>query len=266
MTTFKRRDPYTRDQRLEINLVARAIARGDTIPDEAWYSSGTANASNPRQLAPDALSSDMIRAYMDEVRSAREAVRWLLAGEVDRASNFAVESARYAREHVTLTRQFERRTVTSSGRRNEGDTFTLEMDGVRFYFDLILVWLEDDSRLRIANALELQRAAHLPDLHSLAWDDLERWVTDTDLRARRTRVTEFDDQLVYREHKGGLELREPIGREYPNLPDALRAVALTLRSSVEATRREPRDALPDAQLVSETEMRRAQSALETTLL
>jgi hypothetical protein len=266
MNTFRRRDPYTRDQRLEINLVARAIARGDTIPDPDMLPSRVASVSNPRQLAPDALSSDMIRAYMDEVRCAREAVRWLLAGETDRASNFAVDSARYAREHVTLTRQFQRRAVTTSGRRNEGDTFTLELDGVRFYFDLILIWLEDDSRLRIANALELQRAAHLSDLHTDAWDDLERWITDTDLRARRTRQTLEDDQLVYRETEGKLKLRDPIARDYPNLPDALRAIACTLRSSVTASSREPRPALPDADLVRETEMRRAQASLEITVL
>lgn len=221
--------PYTREQREEHNLIARALALGHSLTDLPVFSS--ADAPQP---APDALSSEMYGHWQRDFKLCHDALDALLRGKLEKALELAKEEYAARRRFSRSMQEYAKRTKGSSGARGAGHTYYLKLEGTEFYFDCILCWA-DDERLEVLNTRELELLAGC-DVTPAAWTELAAWVCGV-VQNRRMMMGD-EETLIWADNQnetGSLRYRQTLERKYPHLHMALEVIRCTLRLYREET-------------------------------
>lgn len=240
---------YTRDQKLEQNAIARAIALNQSIPDPL---ENYGMSLEPRQDAPDPQSANMVLAHLKMVEHAMRANReFKLALKLEEralteSGHTKHQTLAAARDWTAkalvndllarggesrfkqLSREIEKTRKLGSGRASRGQTYWFETDGFRMYFDFLLLWSVDGTVLEIGNAREISTRAG-QEFDPQAWRNLENWCNEFEQSQRKGRPLENTQNLIWRDTGDRLRPRETIERTYPYIIKALHAITCTIR-------------------------------------
>ncbi|WP_034340680.1 hypothetical protein [Deinococcus misasensis] len=215
------RREYTPDMKLEHNLIARAIWLGHCLPD---FDLNLMGLPNPEQPA-DHSSVQMIDAFMESHRLLKEMSFLVWRGQFDDAKALAVQAVHAERRFVRCRKEYDQNRKVATGRYQPGVHF-MTLDGIRFYFELIVLHTNTPERpLEIVNGEALDILSGRPH-NPAAWQDLAAWLSSK--ATLNGRPIEDDMHLVWREDRGALVLRDAIRKKHPRMLQALEALRLSL--------------------------------------
>ena len=229
--TLEPKTKYTRDQKLEINAIAQAIRCQQWIEepreyDASFLMAGRQLPAHPRSTEMDNLHNARMQAFQD---CAIAVVKqdWKVA-KARAQDAFAFERQLKelmdeTRANMRTKREFDRGTWNSSG------LYWLMLDGVKFTFELPIIWSEDGKTLEVDRKIFAGDGWTQINPQLETDGDLCRWILDHDTGDTRGRRLEGDDCLIYREHGSSYIFRDAIELNYPHLPAALHAIAQTMK-------------------------------------
>jgi hypothetical protein len=226
--TLEKRIKYPRAAREEHNLIAQAIARGQNLPDDEWLIGA---GSSDRQLPPDANGTELRETYFLAMQNNRACRMAFIKGQFEAAKVFARVAEKFERQHQRIKREMTKEVLkqknSSVTQYNDGVTYWIEMDGIKFYFDLDLAW--DGFELVVTNKDFFERITHTLEPDAAIWQDLSAWIYRMDIGGKGRKL-DGDDMLIWREVRDNLDLRENIAANYPKLVQALEMIRCTLRT------------------------------------
>ena len=227
------------DDKARINAVAEAVAferfyqttsqplvsrEVRLMVEEAAISAGAdPKPQQPRQQSPsqEAAASDahghafirLTRQLLVEVASGRG------GGEN------ALLIAQSAMKHDQLMRAGYQ--APGARRPKDGSEYVFTHDGIQQVFSLHLGYSRFHRHLIVRHSSEL-------DVDDAALMDFGRWATSMSPEERERSGRAPDRaELIYREHKGSLVLRDSIAGNYAGLPEVLHALALSARPVID---------------------------------
>jgi hypothetical protein len=227
----------SRDEKLEINLIAAAILSHQHVPEPREASEKNFLQAG-RQLPPHPRSSDMDFLYNQSIERYRACAQSVLDGEIHQARDHAIHARNQekkleklmaeARANMRTERKFDKGSWNLSG------TYWIEIDGTKFTFQLEIVWSPNGKKLEVKTAInKLNTRADMSelDVHELnqRHADLCRWILEHDTGNTRGRKLAGDDTAIFRENGSSLSLRDAIETNYSHLVQALEAIRQTLK-------------------------------------
>jgi hypothetical protein len=237
MQTLPAKLKLSRDEKLEINLIAAAILSHQHVPEPREASEKNFLQAG-RQLPPHPRSSDMdmlfnasmgcykdcaIAVVKNDFRNAQELAQNAFA--LERSLNDLMAEAR---ANMRIEREFDKGSWNLSG------TYWIEIDGTKFTFQLEIVWSPNGKKLEVKTAInKLNTRADMSelDVHELnqRHADLCQWILEHDTGETRGRKLASDDTPIFRENGSSLSLRDAIETNYSHLVQALEAIRQTLK-------------------------------------
>jgi hypothetical protein len=194
----------SRDEKLEINLIAAAILSHQHVP-EAREQSEKNFLQAGRQLPPHPRSSDMDTLHNLWLHHAKICIETVMNGDWKSAFNAANSALKY----------------------------WIEIDGTKFTFQLEIVWAAGGQTLAIQTAINGITTIRMDGNQDSDWlkreEDLCRWIFEHDTGETRGRKLAGDDTAIFRENGSSLSLRDAIETNYPHLVQAFEAIRQTLK-------------------------------------
>jgi hypothetical protein len=226
----------SRDEKLEINLIAAAILSHQHVP-EAREQSEKNFLQAGRQLPPHPRSSDMDTLHNLWLHHAKICIETVMNGDWKSAFNAANSALKYnkqlqklmadARAEMKTKREFDKGSWNLSG------TYWIEIDGTKFTFQLEIVWAAGGQTLAIQTAINGITTIRMDGNQDSDWlkreEDLCRWIFEHDTGETRGRKLAGDDTAIFRENGSSLSLRDAIETNYPHLVQAFEAIRQTLK-------------------------------------